>query len=130
MVAKNLSKQEALRNRVYSFLRKIKNLEKIYTVNHFTAKQVPRRTVYSILSRLECLPALRKPGSGSKYRKLTQRQVNQLKKDFNHKTTMSQRQSARKFDISQPMAFKILKKNQISARKKIRIPSRPDQQKI
>ena len=117
MVAKNSSKQEALRIRVYKFFEAKKELGKIYTVNHFTAEKVPRSTVYRILSRFECLPAVRKEGSGATYRKMTQRQVNQLKKDFDHKASMSQRQSARKFDISQPMVCYILKKNQISARK-------------
>ena len=129
MVRKNSSKQEALRLRVYKFFEQNKKLGKIYTVNHFTAEQVPRRTVYSILSRLECFPALRKPGSGVTYRKMTKKKVNQLKKDFNHKATMSQRQSARKFNISQPMICKILKKHQIKAIKKMKIPSRSDQQK-
>ena len=79
MVAKNSSKQEALRIRVYKFFEANKELGKIYTVNHFTAEKVPRSTVYRILSRFECLPAVRKECSGVTYRKMTQRQVNQLK---------------------------------------------------
>ena len=50
MVAKNSSKQEALRIRVYKFFEAKKELGKIYTVNHFTAEKVPRSTVYRILS--------------------------------------------------------------------------------
>jgi hypothetical protein len=111
MVAKNVSKQEALRNRVYKFFEENKNLGKSYTVKHFTAEKVPRRTVYGILSRLEDFPAQRKPGSGATFKKMTQRQVNRLKKDFNHKAGMSQRQAARKYNISQRRVGQILQKN-------------------
>ena len=129
MVAKNSSKQEALRNRVYKFFEENKNLGKSFTVKHFTAEKVPRSTVYDILSRLEDFPAQRKPGSGATIQKMTQRQVNRLKKDFNHTAGMSQRQSARKFSIRQQMVCKILEKNGICARKKMRIPSRAEQKK-
>ena len=65
MVAKNVLKQEALRNRVYKFFEENKNLGKSYTLKHFTAEKVPRSTFYDILSRLEDFPAQRKPGSGA-----------------------------------------------------------------
>ncbi len=130
MVAKSLTKQETLRIRVYEFFEKNIELGKTYTVDHFAAEQVPRRTIYNILSRRECFPATRKSGSGSIKEKLTQRQINQLIKDFDHKATISQRQAARKFDISQLMVHKILKKNHITCRKKMKIPSRTDAQKI
>ena len=61
---------------------------------------------------------------------LTQNKVNQLIKDFNHKASTSQRQSARKFNISQAWVGQILKKNQVIVRKKMRILSRTDQQKM
>ncbi len=37
MVAKNVSKQETLRNRVYKFFEENKNLGKSFTLKHFTA---------------------------------------------------------------------------------------------
>ena len=54
MVAKSLTKQETLRIRVYEFFEKNIELGKTYTVDHFAAEQVPRRTIYNILSRREC----------------------------------------------------------------------------
>ena len=129
MVAKNLSKQGALRNRVYKFFEENKNPGKSFTLKHFTSEKVPRRTVYAILSRLEDFPAQRKPGSGATIQKMTQRQVNRLKKDFNHKTGISKRQSARKFNISQQRVCQLLQNNGICARKKKKIPSRTEQQK-
>ena len=53
MVAKNVSKQEALRNRVYKCFEKNKNLGKSYTLKHFTAEKVPRRTVLKIFLHKE-----------------------------------------------------------------------------
>jgi len=104
MVAKNLSKQGALRNRVYKFFEENKNLVKSFTLKHFTSEKVTRRTVYAILSRLEDFPA----GSGATIQKMTQRQVNRLIKDFNHKAGISKRQSARKFNISQQRVCQLL----------------------
>jgi hypothetical protein len=120
MFAKNVSKQEALRNRVYKFFEKNKNHGKSYTLKHFTAEKVPRRTVYDILSRLEDFPAHRKPVSGATMKKMTQRQVNRLKKDFSHKAGINKRQSARKFNISQQRVCQLLQNNGICARKKKR----------
>jgi hypothetical protein len=60
---------------------------------------------------------------------MTQRQVNRLKKDFNHKAGISKRQSARKFNISQQRVCQLLQNNGICARKKKKIPSRTEQQK-
>jgi hypothetical protein len=71
MVAKNVSKQEALRNRVYKLFEENKNLGKSYTLKHFTSEKVPRSTVYDILSRLEDFPAQRKPGSSATIQKIT-----------------------------------------------------------
>jgi len=118
MVAKNLSKQGALRDRVYKFFEENKNPGKLFTLKHFTSEKVPRRTVYAILSRLEDFPAQRKPGSGATIQKMTQRQVNRLKKDFNHKAGISKRQSARKFNISQQRVCQLLHNNGICAREK------------
>ena len=118
MLATNLSKQEAFRIRVYKFFEDNKKFGKMYTVNHFLAEKVPRRTIYSILSRFEYSPAKRKSGSGRTKQKLTQKKVNQIIKDFNHKAARSQRQSARKFNVSQQMISQVLKKKQNNRKKK------------
>jgi len=89
-------------------------------LKHFTSEKVPRRTVYAILSRLEDFPAQKKPGSGATIQKITQRQVNGLKMDFNYKAGISKRQSARKFNISQQKVCQLLQNNGICARKKKR----------
>ncbi|RNA06641.1 hypothetical protein BpHYR1_037486 [Brachionus plicatilis] len=78
----NSSKEEALRIRVYAFFNENRSLGKIFTVRHFIAEKNPRNTVYRILKRSEYL-------KGSK----------DLVKHHN----ISQRQAAKKFDISQQM---------------------------
>jgi len=49
---------------------------------------------------------IKKPGSCATTQKMTQRQFYRLRKDFNHTSGMSQRQSARKFNISQQRVCK------------------------
>ena len=60
---------------------------------------------------------------------MTKVQLNKLKKAFDHKDSISQRQAAKKFDISQQMVSKLLKKLQITPRKKMKIPDRTEEQK-
>ena len=59
---------------------------------------------------------------------MTKKKLNTLKKAFDHKDKLSQRQAARKYGISQPMVSKILKKSGIKARKKMKIPKRTETQ--
>ena len=53
MGSKNISKQEDIRNRIYKFYERNKNLGKIFTVNHFKAEGVPEPNIYSILNRFD-----------------------------------------------------------------------------
>jgi transposase len=125
----NTSKEEALRIRVYAFFNKNKKLGKMFTVRHFMAENVPRSTIYDILKRSEYFPPERKQGSGQTPQKMTKVQLNKLKKAFDHKDNISQRQAAKKFDISQQMVSNLLKKLQITPRKKMKIPDRTEEQK-
>ena len=61
---------------------------------------------------------------------MTKKKLNTLKKAFDHKDKMSQRQAARKYGMSQQMVSKILKKRGIKARKKMKIPKRTETKKI
>jgi predicted DNA-binding protein (UPF0251 family) len=99
----NLSKEEALRIRVYAFFNENKLFGKVFTVRHFMAEQVPRRTIYNILERSEYFRPERKQGSGKTPQKMTKVQLNKLKKAFDHEDNISQLQAAKKFDISQQM---------------------------
>ncbi len=118
MISKIITKEEALRNRVYKFFFENKAKGKIYTVNHFMAEKVPRRTIYSILQRSEHSPVQRKSGSGRKAKKMNKRQVNKLKKAFNHNDKLSLRQAGKKFAVSHQMISKVLKKHRIEVRHK------------
>ena len=91
---------------MYKFFNENKSLGKMYTVRHFVAEKVTRRTIYSILERSQHFPAQRALGSDTIAKKMSKRQVNKLKRSFNHKDSYSQRQAAKKFGISQPMVSK------------------------
>ena len=83
MVAKSPSKQETFRIRVYEFFEKNIEFCKTYTVDHFSAEQVQKRTIYNILGRRECFPTTRKYGSATvkkkSYPKASQPAKNGLK---------------------------------------------------
>ncbi|RNA20036.1 glucosylceramidase 4, partial [Brachionus plicatilis] len=68
----------------------------------------------------------RKQGYGQTPKKMTKVQLNKLKKAFDHKDNISQRKAAKKFDISQKMVSKLLKKLQITLRKTMKIPDRTE----
>ena len=73
---------------------------KTFTLNHFKAEQVPRSTLYIILDRIDRFPAKRRQGGGKKNKKMSKRLANQLKRAFDDKDKMSQRQAGKKFNIS------------------------------
>ena len=60
---------------------------------------------------------------------MSKAQLDRLKKDFDHKDNISQRQAAKKFIIFQSSVSKLLRKLQITPRKKMKIPERTDEQK-
>ena len=103
---------------MYEFFSENKSKGKIFTVNHFMAEKVPRRTIYDILKRIEHSSPKRKPGSGKIAKKLTRTKINKLVKAFNHNDKISQRQAAKKFECSQSMVSKVLKQNNIQVRHK------------
>ena len=63
-----LSKQQHVRERIVSFVSRHKDSRddwRVYTVNHFTAEGVPRRTVYRILARFQATKSVKRlKGSG------------------------------------------------------------------
>ena len=91
----------------------------IFTFRHFMAEKNPRSIVYRILKRSEYFSPERKQGSGQTSKKMTKVQLKyKLKKAFDHKANISQHQTAKKFDISQQMVSKLLKKLQITPKKR------------
>lgn len=131
MSKKILSKQESLRKRVYEFYLNNKDSGKKYTLDHFIAENIPESTIYDIIKRAENRSGHeRVPGSGRTAQIMTNKGLKRLERMFNNKDGVSQRQAARKFNCSQKHISKTLStKLSISARKKIRIPKRSEQQK-
>ena len=64
-----------------------------------------------------------------KQKELPKRQVNKLKKSFDHKGNYSQCKAAKKCDFSQPMVTKFLQKLQSTSQKKMKISDRTEHQK-
>lgn len=121
-----LSKEDTLRKRVYNFYFQNRDKGKTFTVNHFLAEKIPKRTIYSIIERLELgLGWQRKSGSGPKAVKMNKKHVKDLCKMFNNKCGLSQRRAARKYNCSQQYISKTLAtKTKISNYKRTRIPLR------
>ena len=72
-------------------------------------KEFSKSTIYDILKRYEDnLPAKRQSGSGRIAKIFTPKKVEQLKKDFDHKDGISQRQAAQKYGCSQQMISHML----------------------
>ena len=106
--------QDALRSRVYNFYSRNLSSGKIFTIKHFMEEGVLKMTVYDILKRYENnLPAIRRSGSGRTVKIFTAKKINQLKKDFDHKDGISQRQTAKKYKCSQSIVNYVLKKAKI-----------------
>ena len=103
---------------------------KKFTVDHFSAENIPKRTIYDIIQRAENESGhQRVPGSGHKATVMTKKNIDKLKSLFDHKDGISQRQAARKLGCTHQHICKKLKlETSIRARKKIKIPKRPEQQ--
>lgn len=125
-----MSKQEAIRKRVYEFYLANRDKDKKFTRDHFLAERIPRKTIYRIIERAENESGHKRViGSGRIPQIMTKKHIGTLKTMFNHKDSVSQRQAARKFNCSQQYISKTLKnKTTIRKRKKIKIPKRSEQQ--
>ena len=53
MPEKMISEQELRRKRVYEFYLANKSEGKTFTIKHFEAKNIPKRTIYTIMTRAE-----------------------------------------------------------------------------
>jgi len=131
MVKKTESKQEILRNRVYSFKKFNPESTKYEVVTHFMKEGAARSTLYDILARFtHQLPAKRKIGSGRIAVKFNRTNIKRLKRRVNHQHGISQRALAKAFECSLSHVCQTLrKKTSIRYRKKAKAPDRSPAQK-
>lgn len=131
MKPKCISEYETRRKRVYEFFLEHRSKGKTFTVEHFQAEKMPKRTIYRIIEQAENESGhKRAEGSGRPPVIMTKTNIKRLKASFDHKDTISQRQAARKFQCSQQFISQTLKnKSSIITRKKMKIPKRTDEQK-
>ena len=79
-------------------------------VSNFLAEEVPRRSIYNAIKRVnDGIGPERRKGSGRPAIKMPPKQIKRLQQDFDHKDGKSQRDAARKFQITQPYVCKLLK---------------------
>jgi hypothetical protein len=101
------SKQELLRERIVQFASKHSLSE---TVNHFSAEEVPRRTIYHILSTFDARESTaRQVGSGRKAQIMTNRRKIGLVQTMESQPMISVTQLASKYSCSRQYVQKTLK---------------------
>uniref|UniRef100_A0A914E965 Transposase n=1 Tax=Acrobeloides nanus TaxID=290746 RepID=A0A914E965_9BILA len=91
-------KEDDLRSRVYKLYSDHQESGKQFTAKQFMDEGVSKSTIYDILKREDNLPAERQSDSGRIAKIFTPKKVEQLKKDFDHKDGISQRQAAKSMD--------------------------------
>ena len=124
-------KRDVLHSEFAEFYEKHRELGKAFTVKHFMAMNVPRRTCYDLLKKIECFgkkPGERKAGSGRKSVKMTTQMEKKLIRKAQHKIGVSTRNLARQFGISQAYVRKILKKAGVTYRKRQKVPELTENQ--
>ena len=78
-MTKKMTKEEALRKRVYAFLDLHPEADKSFIVNHYRLEKVARSTVFNILQRKKNnIGTERQSGSGRPAVKMPRTKVNQL----------------------------------------------------
>ena len=124
-----MNKQESVRKRICQFFEKNKKLGNKATLQHFLAEGIARSTIYDAIKRVnDGIGPERRKGSGRPVKKMPPKQIKLLQRHFDHKDGKSQREAARKFQITQPYVCKLLKDLSIDCRAKITIPDRTEQQ--
>jgi hypothetical protein len=125
------SKQEERRKRIYDFYLANREKGRKFTLDHFKVEKVPRQTISNIIQRAENETGHKRvQGSGRVAKKMNKKAIDRLKKMFNHRDGVSQRQAARKFGCNQSHICRTLaKKTSIRVCKKKKIPLRTDDQR-
>ena len=93
-----------------NFYNENKDKGKSYTVHHFRRMNVPKRTIYRIIKRVEKdIPLTHRPGAGRPAIKMPKRRIKGLIKRVKGRTDVFQRKEGLRFGITQPYVTKILK---------------------
>jgi hypothetical protein len=97
------------RQLIGQFYEKNREKGKPFTVRHFIEMGLKKRSIYSIISRIENKVSLKRSiGSGRKAVKMNHKRIESLINSFDGKKGISQRKQALKYKISQPYVSKIL----------------------
>jgi len=121
-----VSNQEQARLRVVQFADTHKTRRtdwKSFTAKHFLAEGMAKTTIYRILKRYEQQGSVaRATGSGRPVVKMTRTKMAQLKRLVNHKTGVSQRSLAIRFDCTQGYISRTVKRLKVRCLKRAKAP--------
>jgi len=123
-------KQTQVRKRIGFFYEKNKHLGKAYTVTHFIKEDIPRRTIYKAIKRVDnSIDLNRKPGSGH-YRQINQKTKDKIIEKCVNEVGVSDRAIGREFNITGQYVKKILNEAQVIKKKRKKGPKSDENQKI
>lgn len=123
-------KENQRRAVVAEFYTKHKHLKKSFTVNHFYAMGVPKRTIYDICQRVDSGKTItRKSGSGRRAKKMPKKKRMCLIEDAHGKLGVSLRKLGRKYKIDKKYVSDILKKENVILKARKIAPKYTEKQK-
>lgn len=103
------------RQLIAEFYKKHRNFKKSYTVNHFYAMGVPKKSIYNICKRVDLnIGVERKSGSGRPARKMTSKKKEALCEYAHGRLGVSLRKLGRKYNIDKKYVSNILKEHNVS----------------
>ena len=116
------SEREHLAKRIVQHYTNIAKKKKSITVNHFLAENIPRQTIYSIIRKYDDSGTVGDRPRYGRPRKMCSGQLTCLKRLVNHKTGISLRQIAKKFNVHRRTIQREFDDMGIRYRKKKRAP--------
>lgn len=118
-----ISEVDARRIRIGKFYMQHKDKWKKFTVDHFKPENIPARTIYNIIKRVDQNVSFeRKPGQGRKISPKTQKLQRGVKRLVANKLNRSQNFIARKYGVHKKTVFRVLKELGLKKFKRIKAP--------
>lgn len=123
-----LLNQKALRETIANFYQLNKSKGKNFTFANFKHCSVGRSTIYGIMDRIDKRGNNKRKSGSGRPRKMSASQQQKLKRTIDHKTGMSQRKLASKFEVSVGTINNSLKRLGVSYFKRRRAPKHTEEQ--
>ena len=122
------SDREHLAKRIVQHYVTVAKKQKNITVNHFLAENIPRQTIYNIIRKYDTSDVVGDRPRSGRPRKISSGERTRLKRLVNHKTGISLRRIAHKFNVHRRTIQRELNDMGIEYRKKKRAPRYTEKQ--